>query len=210
MSFLDNLENNLNALERNEQGGLEDARRRDSAKTDERAAAPWAEKLRSGEWTQKLMKQATLAGHQKRVRIGLFWIGSTLRLEALSQRLDLRPTGKGVEAVFLEGTEEKKRVKVDLAGDPAQSRAEARGKLVTGLLDRMEEMMKDSLWLVGGKYSIADIATVPFVKRIDEEIAPDEMAPTRHPRVAAWWKAIQARPAFAVAKIGPFTGPPPT
>jgi hypothetical protein len=37
---------------------------------------------------------------------------------------------------------------------------------------------------------------VPFVKRIDEEIAPDEMTARRHPKVAAWWAAIQARPAF--------------
>ena len=38
----------------------------------------------------------------------------------------------------------------------------------------------------------------------EEEIAPDEMAAARRPRVAAWWKSIQARPAFARAKIGPF------
>jgi glutathione S-transferase len=80
---------------------------------------------------------------------------------------------------------------------------------VTGLLDRMEEMMRTSPWLVGGRYSIADIAAVPFIKRIDEEIAPDEMTKAKHPKVAAWWAAIQARPAFVAAKIGPFTGPPP-
>jgi glutathione S-transferase len=47
---------------------------------------------------------------------------------------------------------------------------------------------------------------VPFIKRIDEEIAPEEISPAKHPRVAAWWTAIQSRPAFAIAKIGPFTG----
>lgn len=45
---------------------------------------------------------------------------------------------------------------------------------------------------------------MPFVKRIDEEIAPEEMTHARHPRVAAWWQAIQARPAFAVARIEAF------
>jgi glutathione S-transferase len=30
------------------------------------------------------------------------------------------------------------------------------------------------------------------------------MQPSQHPRVAAWWQAIQARPAFARANIGPF------
>ncbi|MFY0610294.1 MAG: glutathione S-transferase family protein [Hyphomicrobiaceae bacterium] len=80
---------------------------------------------------------------------------------------------------------------------------EARDNLVK-LLDRMEAAMKPSGWLVGNQYSIADIAAVPFTKRIDEEIAPDEMQPDKHPRVAAWWAAIQARPAYARAKIGPF------
>ena len=87
-----------------------------------------------------------------------------------------------------------------------EERSEARRKLVL-LLDKMEEMIGQGRWLVGNGYSIADIAVVPFVKRIDEEIAPDEMQPARHPRVAVWWAAIQARPAFSEARIGPFTTP---
>lgn len=82
-------------------------------------------------------------------------------------------------------------------------RAEARGKLVQ-MLDRMEKALGESAWLAGERYSIADIAQVPFVKRIDEEIAPDEMKPEKHPRVAKWWNAIQERPAFKRARIGPF------
>jgi len=85
-----------------------------------------------------------------------------------------------------------------------EERAAARAKLVV-ILDRMEETMRQTRWLAGNAYSIADIAVVPFVKRIDEEIAPDEMTKQRHPKVAAWWAAIQARPAFAQARIGPFT-----
>jgi len=85
-----------------------------------------------------------------------------------------------------------------------EERGEARAKLVQ-LLDRMEDMLRQTKWLVGDRYSIADIAVVPFVKRIDEEIAPDEVTPAKHPRVFEWWTSIQARPAFAVAKIGPFT-----
>ena len=84
-----------------------------------------------------------------------------------------------------------------------EERAAARGKLVE-LLDRMEAMLRMTAWLVGARYSIADIAVVPFVKRIEEEIAPDEVSAGKHPRVTAWWTAIQARPAFARAKIGPF------
>ena len=87
-----------------------------------------------------------------------------------------------------------------------EERAAARGRLVE-MLDRMEAAMEKTGWLAGKRYSIADIALVPFVKRIEEEIAPDEVTPARHPRVAAWWQSIQARPAFARAKIGPFLDP---
>ena len=69
---------------------------------------------------------------------------------------------------------------------------------------RLEAAMEKSGWIVGEAYSIADIAAVPFVKRIDEEIAPDEMTAAKHPRVARWWAEIQARPAFDRARIGPF------
>ena len=84
-----------------------------------------------------------------------------------------------------------------------EERAAARGRLVE-MLGRMEATLKAAAWLAGERYSIADIALVPFVKRIEEEIAPDEVTADRHPRVTAWWTTIQARPAFARAKIGPF------
>jgi glutathione S-transferase len=84
-----------------------------------------------------------------------------------------------------------------------EERAEARAKLVE-MVGRMEKALGETAWLAGARYSIADIALVPFVKRIDEEIAPDAVTEAQHPRVAAWWKTIQARPAFARANIGPF------
>jgi glutathione S-transferase len=84
-----------------------------------------------------------------------------------------------------------------------EERDAARAKLVQ-LLDKMEDALKPSGWLVGKAYSIADIAAVPFVKRIDEEIAPDEIAAKKHPRVSEWWTKIQARPAFERANFGPF------
>jgi glutathione S-transferase len=68
----------------------------------------------------------------------------------------------------------------------------------------MEQALNPSGWMVGQAYSIADIAATPFVKRIDEEIAPDEMSTKKHPRVTDWWTKIQARPAFARAKFDPF------
>jgi glutathione S-transferase len=86
-----------------------------------------------------------------------------------------------------------------------EERDEARTRLKVGLLDRMEEALERSRWLAGEHYSLADISAVPFIKRIEEEIAPDEVTVVRHPRVVALWNAIQTRPAFDVARIGPFT-----
>ncbi len=86
-----------------------------------------------------------------------------------------------------------------------EERAAARAKLVE-LLGRMESTLEKTPWLAGQRYTIADIAVVPFVKRIDEEIAPDHVTEGTHPRVAQWWASIQARPAYARANIGPFAG----
>jgi glutathione S-transferase len=79
---------------------------------------------------------------------------------------------------------------------------EARANLVS-LLDRMEGMISGG-WLIGGTYSLADIAVAPFIKRIEEEIAPEEVTATHRPQVAAWWVAVTSRPAYARANFAPF------
>lgn len=79
---------------------------------------------------------------------------------------------------------------------------DARANLIA-LLNRMEEMISGG-WLIGGAYSLADIAVAPFIRRIEEEIAPDEMTAARRPRVASWWTALTNRPAYSRADFGPF------
>lgn len=79
---------------------------------------------------------------------------------------------------------------------------EARANL-RAMVGKMEAMMAGG-WLVGRQYSLADIAVVPFVVRISEEIAPDSLTRKMNPKVAAWWEAIQARPAFERARMDPF------
>ena len=118
VSFLDNLESNLKALEGREEGGLDEDRRRDRDRKRSLAVAPWAEQLKSGPYVPALMRQATIAGHQRRMKVNLIWIGTTLRLEARGHRLELRPTPDGVVGVFLLSGEEIREEKVDLAGDP--------------------------------------------------------------------------------------------
>src|ERR1700683_2903254 len=118
MSFLDNLENNLKALESRDEGGLDERRRRDREREFAVAAAPWAERLKREPFAQTLMRQATLAGRQRRIKVNLMWIGTTLRLEARGHRLELRPGAKGVAAFFLRGPEEVRQEPIDLSGDP--------------------------------------------------------------------------------------------
>ena len=118
MSFLDSLENNLKALEGTEHAGLDDYKRRESERHRTAAAAPWAEKLKHSPFTDAVMQQATRAGYQIRTKVNFVWIGTTLRLEARNHRLELRPTGEGIAAVYMKGTEELKRQVIDLTGKP--------------------------------------------------------------------------------------------
>jgi hypothetical protein len=119
MSFLDNLENNLKALEsREEKDTAGQANRREAERARALAVSPWAERLRNGSWTQALLQQATRAGYARRTKVNLAWIDTTLRLEARNLRLELRPEPDGVMAVFLQGTEELRQEPVDLSGDP--------------------------------------------------------------------------------------------
>lgn len=124
MSFLDNLENNLKALESREQGGIGEGNRREAEKARAQASAPWAERLKQDPWTRNLMQQATRAGYQRRTKVNLAWIGTTLRLEARGHRLELRPQPDGIAAVFLRGTEESKQQGVDLKKDSQKLVAE--------------------------------------------------------------------------------------
>ena len=124
MSFLDNLENNLKALEGREQGGIDDGNKREAVKRRALLEKPWADRLKQDPWTAKLMQMATREGFQRRTKVHLIWIGTTLRLEARGHRLELRPQVNGVAAVFLKGTEVLRQQPVDLVLDPSPLIAE--------------------------------------------------------------------------------------
>jgi len=113
MSFLDNLENNLKALESLESGGLDDRKRRELERDRAIASAPWAERLKNSPYVGKLMRDLTRAGFSRRMKVHFVWIGRTLRLEAMGERVELQPTPGGIEAVFPDH-----RVPVDLQGEP--------------------------------------------------------------------------------------------
>src|ERR1051325_11106997 len=120
MSFLDNLENNLKSLESHEEGNdaAEQQRRtRERNRAEAQAAAPYAEELKKSPFTAELLKQAARVGFEKRTKVHVAWLGSTLRLEARDRRVELRPTGAGVQAVYTEDGVEKRNNPVDLNGD---------------------------------------------------------------------------------------------
>jgi hypothetical protein len=118
MSFLDNLENNLKALESRDEASADGGRRRDHDRAKAIAAAPWAERLKKEPFAQKLMQQASLAGRERRIKVNLMWIDTTLRLEARGNRLELRPGANGITAVFKHGADDVRRMPVDLSTDP--------------------------------------------------------------------------------------------
>lgn len=102
-------------------------------------------------------------------------------------------------------TPERREAWVRIARKPYsdEEKAAALGVLLA-LVDRMEAMLQAAPWLVGVRYSLADIAAVPFIARI-AEIEPGALAADAHPRVHVWWLAVQQRPAFAAARLQRFS-----
>jgi hypothetical protein len=124
MSFLDNLENNLKALESRDERDPEalarQAAAREAARTAALEIAPHAEALRNGAFKDGLLTACRDIGHRKRILVRPVWIDSTLRLEAGAKKLELRPTPSGVVAVFFDGGSELESTPIDLSSDPVK------------------------------------------------------------------------------------------
>ena len=124
MSFLDSLENNLKALESQEERDPEKRKRDLEARQAERDAAllvaPHVETLKSGPYTQQLLSAARTIGHRLRTFVDIAWIGSILRLDARARRLELRPTPEGILAVYMQDGQELRSELLDLSGNPEE------------------------------------------------------------------------------------------
>lgn len=118
MGFLDNLENSLKSLESREERDPAEQKRREQDHALRLAAAPWAEKLKTSEYTKRLFDEAAVTGHRLRTKIYMAWLESTLRLEARGRQLELRPTPEGVVAAFIEPDGETTTEPIDLHGEP--------------------------------------------------------------------------------------------
>jgi hypothetical protein len=104
MSFLDNLENNLKALESQEEKDPEkvqrDRERRDSERNAALLRAPYVEALKNSPFTSALLTECRAIGHGQRVLVQFLWIGESLRLNAKNKRMELTPLSEGIVAVL--------------------------------------------------------------------------------------------------------------
>ena len=127
MSFLDNLENNLKALENREEKDPEKVKRDQERREAERNAAllraPHVEALKNSAFTSELLAQCRTIGHGQRVLVQFTWIGESLRLDARSKRMELTPTTEGITVVFWEDGVETGRATADPRSDDAAALA---------------------------------------------------------------------------------------
>ena len=127
MSYLDNLEDNIKALERQEEKDPEKVRRDQERREAERNAAllrqPHVDALKSSAFTTELLTQCRTIGHGQRVLVQFTWIGENLRLDAKTKRLELVPTAEGIAAVCYEDGAETGRATVDPEKDDAAALA---------------------------------------------------------------------------------------
>src|SRR6185369_14166958 len=127
MSFLDNLENNLKALESREERDPEkvkrDQERREADRTEAILRAPHAEALRTSPFTSDLLTQCRTIGHAQRVLVQFTWLGESLRMDAKAKRMELTPTAEGITASLSVNGEETERFAVDPQRDDAAALA---------------------------------------------------------------------------------------
>ena len=123
MSFLDNLENSLKALESRDEADPEKRQReqaqREAARDAALRTAPNVERLKTSEYTACLLTACRTEGHRLRRLVRFTWLESTLRLETQDKRLDLEATPEGVTATSYVAGEVQHTEPVDFSGDPA-------------------------------------------------------------------------------------------
>lgn len=89
---------------------------------------------------------------------------------------------------------------VDGIPEPELARAHAR---LARTLERIEHALQAGPWLIGDRYTLADINMVPFVHRMAsfDEYPLGDPGTSCWPAVADWYARIRARPAFARAQF---------
>ncbi len=73
-------------------------------------------------------------------------------------------------------------------------------RLYDRYMGKMEDALADREWLVGNEFTLADIALIPYVNRLDK-MSMSGLWEGRRPRLTDWWERVQARPSFKPAII---------
>lgn len=73
--------------------------------------------------------------------------------------------------------------------------------LYDGYLAKMEQALGQGTWLVGDRFSMADIAMVPYVNRLDTLAMSGMWAHGRFPLVERWLERVRQRPSFKLALL---------
>jgi glutathione S-transferase len=74
-------------------------------------------------------------------------------------------------------------------------------RLYDAYLHKMEQTLADSDWLVGGRFTMADVAMAPYVNRLAALAMERLWEDGRLPRVERWFEHVRARPTFRPAFI---------
>jgi ganglioside-induced differentiation-associated protein 1 len=74
-------------------------------------------------------------------------------------------------------------------------------RLYDGYLAKMEQALAQNDWLVGDRFSMADIAMTPYVNRLDALSMSGMWIHGRHPRVERWFERVKKRPTFTPALL---------
>ncbi|MGD2166843.1 MAG: glutathione S-transferase family protein [Gammaproteobacteria bacterium] len=74
-------------------------------------------------------------------------------------------------------------------------------RLYIAYLEKMEQALTGSRWLVGDALTMADIAMAPYVYRLACLALDSLWANDRLPNVARWYRAIASRPTFDAAFV---------
>ena len=74
-------------------------------------------------------------------------------------------------------------------------------RLYDGYLRQMERALQNRDWLVTDRLTMADVALAPYLNRLAVLSMHEMWVNERYPRVADWFRRMQARPSFKSAVL---------
>jgi ganglioside-induced differentiation-associated protein 1 len=94
-----------------------------------------------------------------------------------------------------------------IANGMAAPRFAAAVSRMGAFLSEMEAALADAEWLMGERFTLADIAVAPYVLRLSDTGLSGLWSEGRRPRVGDWFERLRQRPSFETA-VGAWVPPP--